>query len=389
MKTTSESGVTAAVGKEAGPYRFQVAKADLGPLFVDTLRLSCHPFSPLAERLSSYVPGSGRATGGLAELAGDASVCDAAGIVARPAIRMMNRTGGGALEVSWFAACHGAASGDDRIVVVTPSFEEALLFEIFDTPAAFSAHWAALVGSRVEEDAPNYIGAPLPLESWVYVLHAIDAFRRTAFTSQLDYVPMRQPFIRPAEFVTSMTQSLQSGDLRWLLPAFLALTPNLDVSGFNPRDEHLEALATYDFLLTGKHPDSGEPVLVFGDAGRAMGVEFYRTWMMSVGFELSVPVQAGLHVVHRGFLAPTAFANHLMLIDAAAGRQNVVTHEALTHRALRQSLDQMMRRAVAWHTAEATRPAATPAAGVTFCPGCGAGVRAGAKFCGACGKRVG
>jgi hypothetical protein len=177
--------------------------------------------------------------------------------------------------------------------------------------------------------------------------------------------------------------------VRWLLPAFLHLTPNLDVSRFDPQPEHLAALAERGFLVPAKDRDTQEDGFVFGEAGMAMGVEFHRTWMSAVGFETAVLTPRGERAVHRAFLAPTGIANHLFLLESDASGACVANHQAMTLTELALKLRDLLTDALTAEVAEAApakEPAPAAAAAGPVCPACRANVMAGARFCPSCGK---
>lgn len=372
-----------------GPFAFQVSRSDLGPLFVDTLRLEWNASSPLQTELAGYVPGSGRPSDDLAEVTRHPLLAKVAPILARPTFRMLHRTGGSAAPASHFAAYNNRNLDADAIVTVTPSFEGSLLIQLFDPLDDYCAWWSDLLAAKVEGEPVSLIPESLPLESFVYFLHAIDAYRRASYQSMLDYAPTDQLSITAAEFTGTMARSLRSRDLRWLLPAFLHLVPGLDLSGFDPREEHLAALSENDFLLAAKETGTGEPGVVFGEAGRATGIEFHRTWLLAVGFELAALSAEDAHPLSRGFLAPTGLANHLFLLESVGPGRVAVRHEALSADSLRARLQALLAEALAGPAVAGAPAAATQRPGPrSVCPSCQARVSADARFCPSCGQAV-
>lgn len=63
----------------------------------------------------------------------------------------------------------------------------------------------------------------------------------------------------------------------------------------------------------------GKPWLVFTDEGRALGVEFERTWMTGIGYGLHALVAGQSVQVGYGFVAPTALANHVVTVVEEQG----------------------------------------------------------------------
>lgn len=377
---------------------FQINYDDLGPLFSDKLSLECNSLSPVAEALKGYSKGSRRASAGAAEISAHPLFPMAASILANPDLRMLHRTGGGSVDVSFFAACRNRSVKNYAIVTVTPSFENSTLVQIFDGPDDYLVWWLDALATPVEDSIANYMPPPMALESLVYHLHAIDAYRRAAFQSMLSFAPTGEPSISVKQFVDTMGQALGSRDLRWLLPSFLYLTPGLDGYKFEPRQEHLEGLAEHDFLLTAKRAGSAEDIFLFGEAGCTMGVEFYRTWMSAAGFETAILTPEGQRVLSQGFLAPTALANHLFRLEADGSGRCLVNHQAMTLDELAGKAREMLFGALEAQPSGVTAPvAAVPAKGEPLtpaqvepsqrtCSACGNVNVSEARFCSGCGK---
>ncbi|MCE9634289.1 MAG: zinc ribbon domain-containing protein, partial [Planctomycetes bacterium] len=406
--------VNASTEKTLEIHAFQIAGDDLGPLFTDAFGLRCNALSPLRETLFAYVPGSRAPSAELRTTASDPLVRRACYTIAQPTLCLRQRTGGGQVPASDLSACHVHGQGG-AFVVIVPSFEGSYLVQTFASAADYLAWWLDTVATRVDEAGPNFLPPPLSLEGFVYALHSIDAFRRSAYASQLAYQPKREPTIGTDEFGTSIGQSLKSGDLRWLLPSFVVLTPGLDLRGFDAGGEHVDLLERLGFFTSGRE-EGGRSVLVFGEAGRTMGVEFFRTWGMAVGFEHAALTCTGERVLHRGFLAPTAFGNHLAMIDRGADGRVAVNHQNLSLTELSDRMAILLGEAISIPDADPTggvAPAAAPAAPAPtrvastvpaaaavptsspagaapgspgrFCVGCGAALTPTARFCAECG----
>ena len=138
------------------PFTFQVGKNDLGPLFHDSLKLKCSNFSPLAGPLSSYKAGSNTLSSEVTGVLQDPQVSKAASILADPVLRMINRTGGGAMAVSHFTACCNPGIDEQAFAVVTPSFEGSYLIQLFDNPWHYLGWWLVLNASEVNEPIRFY-----------------------------------------------------------------------------------------------------------------------------------------------------------------------------------------------------------------------------------------
>ncbi|MDO8691339.1 MAG: hypothetical protein Q7R39_15240, partial [Dehalococcoidia bacterium] len=346
-----------------GPLIVQISHDDLGPLLVDVLHLECNSLSPLADIVKAYGPGTRPANTGASEISRHPLFPSAASILAQPDLRILHRTGGGATDVSWVSAFMRRSEDRETMVTLMPSTERSVLIQLFESPDRYLVWWLDTMATRVEKASPNYMPPPIRLESLVYLLHAVDAYRRACFESMLRYAPTAEPSVTPSAFAETMNASIGSRDLRWLLPSFLYLTPGLNDYSFSPGAEHLARLAEHDFLLTAQKTDTEEDIFIFGEAGRTMGVEFYRTWMFGIGFESTVLVSGQERTLNRGFLAPTALANHLFQLESDGAGGCTVNHQALTLDELATEMRGILRKTLdspAVDTAPA--PAATTAA---------------------------
>ncbi|MDO8688677.1 MAG: zinc ribbon domain-containing protein [Dehalococcoidia bacterium] len=387
----------------AGQLIVQISHDDLGPLLVDGLHLECNSLSPLADIVRAYRPGARPASPSTSEISRHPLFSSAAAILTQPDLRILHRTGGGAVDVSYVSAFGKRSENRETVVTVTPSTERSILVRLFESPDRYLVWWLDTMASRVETSTPNYMPPPIRLESLVYLLHAVDAYRRASFESMLSYTPTAEPSITTSAFAETMNASIGSRDLRWLLPSFLYLTPGLSDYSFSPGAEHLARLAEHDFLLTAKKADTEEDIFIFGEAGRTMGVEFYRTWMSAVGFESTVLVSSQERTLNRGFLAPTALANHLFLLESDGAGGCAVNHQALTLDELATKMKQILLKALSSPMADAGPSAARPVASQTasvppaagpgtpaqrFCGQCGSPNKIGDKFCASCGAAL-
>jgi hypothetical protein len=257
----------------------------------------------------------------------------------------------------------------------------------------------------------------------MFALHTIDSFRRVSYQNMLAHVFTDRAYVKVQEFLHSMTDSLKSLDIRWLLPAFLAVTPGVEQYQTEIDPQNIAVLLKQDFFAEGKLA-SGESVLVFGEAGQIMGVEFFRSWFTSCGIEISVAEAEGFKAAERLFIAPTVLGNHFVRLEDAGNGRALVNHQLYTTEQLAFKLDELFARAF---TLEVTpvnagkdavpvagaKPAAAPASASAkesvpppppasvrpsvssppipdkkFCSNCGSKLSAKAAFCRDCGKKV-
>jgi hypothetical protein len=260
--------------------------------------------------------------------ADDPDVAGTLAILARPTVIMDNRIGGGAQPLNFFTACHASDIEEDAVATIMPSADGTFLFALHESSRAYLAWWLSNNAARASDPVANDMPSPLELEAAIYILHSIDLYRRRAYDGLLAHETTDRPAITPETFVSSLLHALERRDLRWLAPAFTALTPGLNFDVFSKSEAAIERLARLDVLRAGKGSREN-PVLAFGETGRRLGVEFYYSWFKCAGFETLVYTGSEWTTVSRGFLAPTGITNHLFLLRDNDG-VCCVQHQPLT-----------------------------------------------------------
>jgi hypothetical protein len=384
---------------------FTVRPSDLGAILVDQLHLQATSFSPFAEVLADYTPGSGTVSDGARQLANDAAFTAVAGVLARPDLRLELLVGGGMAPLGSIRVYASKAAGN-MMVAIAPGDDEWDI-RLFDTPRSYAEWFARQTGTNTEEGEPNHLAPPCTLSTLVAAFHTIDAFRRTAYQDMLGYKRTVDPMITPEEFRSSAQAAIRSQDIRWLLPSLLVLNPTLVESIGTMGSDGLEQAVKRGFLIGAKRAGGTDMVLLFGEAGTHMGSEFLRSWVSSCGYSLDVVGPDGPRTLQRGYIASTALANHWFRFDTSDGvlqvnhqplsleqcaqkmgdlllSGTVVERQAGAAGAFVKSKKTILSRAV---SKEKTISAdAAPAKTPKFCPGCGAPVKPGAKFCASCGR---
>ena len=394
MQDAGPSDGNPEIGGEAtvSPFSFQLSRPDLLALLAH-LKIPHDEASPLAPLLTESPK---KTDTDLKALSVDTRVGTTLSILSRPSVQMENRVGGGVQTIDFFTAALAPEIDAGAVAAMMPSIRGAFLFLLLPSLAAYLDWWLARHASGASETVPNHLPPPLDMESAVCALHAIDLFRRRAYEGLLAHETTERPAIEPPAFTESLLSAIEHRDMRWLTPAFVGLTPGLHMNGFGKGLEPLEELARRDILLLDKD-DDGRVVLLFGEAGRRMGVEFYHSWFKATGFAISVRTHAGWHDVQRGFLAPTGLANHLFLLGDDDGR-NVVNHQALTHQLLGRKVARMLVDAIASRVSVASTEPSVPnprASGAVAdsatspsCPSCGQPLHPGSRFCSSCGAQI-
>ena len=398
------------------PIAFIIKQADAAALFRE-MGLTCNEGSDFYRVKAGPVPGTDlRAVYG--ELLADEDFLRACRIIAQPDLYVTARTAGvGGLSET---RLHRKKAEGDWAVLTETAEEGGILISAFPDYGVYLDAWAEDFAGVNDAPAANYIPPTVSLEAFLFVLHAVDSFRRVSYQNMLDHVFTGKAHITVPEFTGSMADSLKSMDIRWLLPSFMAVTPGVERYHTDLNPKHLEVLLTHDFFEQGRLA-SGEDALVFGEAGQVMGVEFFRSWLLSCGFELNVLGPAGFQTLERLFIAPTVLTNHFVRLQDAQGGKAAVNHQAYTAEQLLIKLDDLFGKAFSMDVptvpadlkpaqgmpppaqaaaissapkgagkfadaGQAKAAAAPPAP--KFCRSCGTKLSAGAAFCANCGAKL-
>lgn len=364
-------------------HLFQVAAADVACLWVDLLHLSPNQISPIKSNLEELPRGSAQVTPELQKLAGDERVSHAAAIIAQPDLRLHCWIGGATTSITFMTLCRNRKLDADGVVVVAPSYGDSLMFHYFPQVADCASWSAELLGSKVQDEPPALFPPSLPLVAAAYAFHAVDCFRRVAYQSMLDYKVLETPYLFVPEFSETFNRSLQSDDIRWLLPAFMQMTSGVKQEAFEPQAAHLAQVVESGLLRMVGVGEAGQPAYAFGDAGRYLGIEFLRTWWTAAGIRLDLLSADTVTTPLRAFLAPTAVANHWFTLQP--GPEGVqVQAQPYTLASLTQRLAELLQTPL---SEPAPLPEPAPPA-TRFCSFCGKPLRSGARFCGNCGQPV-
>jgi len=363
------------------PFVFQVNKNDIGVLFVDLLKLEWSRECAFAELLSNYKAGSGKITEDLKEIAENETCVLSLKILANPLHRTVYNTGGSMVPISFMNVYSNTSVDQFGLVSIMPSFENSIMIHSFDTAESYGEWFAETVSMSNENEVQSNIPEKFSLESLVFILHAIDSFKRVSYKSMLDYKPTDVSMVASKEYGETLKISVDSKDARWLLPAFSILTPNLNKYKMNLGPDYMKILTDRKIFIPVKKQDNGEEFFQFGEIGQRLGVEFYSSWMMAVGFETVVFNPDGTErVLDNGFLAPTAFANNLFEIEKDAQGNGAINYSCLTYEGLISKVTELIQKAIS--------SSANIKVGSTDCASCGSSLDNNAKFCVKCGNKA-
>ncbi len=332
----------------------------------------------------------------------DPSVAKALTILESPQIRLSGPLGGGMLEPSHLSLC----CSSEGAVLLSPSYAGSFFVQLFDDRAE-ALRWMVEMLTADCSDGLPFLPERLPLESLVYAFHGLDCFRRVVYEGMLGGQPDTATRISLERFQSTLAEAGRSADVRWLMPAFLRLTPGLSDYPLDPQAHHLQLLVDRDMLWPATSPAG--PVVAFAPSGRLAGIDFLRTWTAACGLELAVADGEAVQVLEKAFVATTATGNHFFRLQGEVGMPCEVDYRALGRAELhelllpwldRQAEPSVLIGASAPHSV-CSQCNASVADGNKFCANCGAPqkpailrcscgaeILPGGKFCGHCGRKT-
>ncbi len=383
-------------------YLIVLHRKDIGPILVDLLSLNINKLSPFTEVLKNYAQGAVPLSTDGEELSKDKVFASIASALAAPDFMIRNRLGGSMIPFDEVRICGGRLLGE-ALVMVTIGEDDSYNLMVFKDYKSFITWWVDSFAGKNKESIANFIPPTVSLESFLFILHAVDWFKRESYKNALDYAAGQQIHINPQEFSQGMEKSLKSKDMRWLLPSFVMLVPGLEKYNLNIVPENAQILNHMQFFNNTKHPQSQEKVYVFGEAGHSMGVEFMRSWLMSAGFEFSTIRSGSISTTNQLFIAPTALANHFVQLEPSNNNNCMINHQAYTFEQLQGKMEtlfkafiesafqQVLSRKLEQEAQQSTEASSivtkeipvTAASG--HCSNCGAQLGRNTKFCIECG----
>jgi hypothetical protein len=232
---------------DKGAYVIQLLKKDIGALFSGLLKLKAGTDSPFETEINSFTISSTEISQELKTLAGDKMLQVAAKIIAEPAYTVENRLGGGSIGYDVTAVC-GNAGISKNVVAINSIGNDTYAIQVYDNSASYVKWWVDSFAGKNDTTIPNLVPPNVKLEEFLLVLHAVDFFKRCSYEDQLEFKADINP-LRPVKtFLDTMSASIKSKDIRWLLPAFLAITPNLDDIKLNIEENDIVILTNKTFL---------------------------------------------------------------------------------------------------------------------------------------------
>ncbi len=310
------------------------------------------------------------------------------------------RTGGGSSPMAEETVCFAI---DRKPIGLIIDGMEVLVVQ-YEDAGAVADGFLGLHASRTQAVSPNLIPPLTDTGEFLCLLNAVDMYRRSYYASMLSCLPQTEPGVAAEVFMKDMSRVLETRDVRWLLGAFIALMPNLPIDRTNSDPVSVLLDAGLCRLMKDK---AGKPWLQFTDAGKALGVEFERTWLTCAGYSLTGIAGGREFTVGSGFIAPTAVTNHVMTLAMENGNPRI-NHQAFYTDQIKSLWVDLFDAGWKWVKAGgppsevkpmempnppamqyAPQPAAHPAPSSRFCAFCGKPLAVNSRFCDSCGKPVG
>lgn len=365
------------------PSVFTINKNDIGFL-LHRLQLQAIAESPL----HAFADGNATATGTSAEeLLQNNLFVAAMQVLATPQCLIRVYAGGGTQPHGDLFICIQTDNKTVSATAVTPTQDNNWAVIPFSETKQCINWLLDFVAVENETAAPAVLPETFTPEFLLYVLGAIDQYKRCGYEALLQYRQEESPVFSLNAFADNMQKAMKSADLRWLLPSFVVLTPGFSELNLTANSTVYEQLIDADIMLP-VESTAAEPLFTFGETGKELGEEFSKNWMQSAGIEVNNFSGAGVAVQHRAFLAATLLTNHLFEIENTETGSSI-KYASMSPLSLTALLEEWITKTVAEPAtvkAEETTTQQAAASVKKFCPQCGEPVRESTKFCAKCGK---
>lgn len=365
---------------------FEVELRDVGSLLLDVLGIEPNRGSTFYEAGLADIEPIEDLREKYRELLEDEDFIKAIRIASEPDVYAINRIGGGCMDLNE-VRLHGKASEGKCLAATARAADGTYQIQLYKDYKEYLDWWTGSFAGKSEEAVDGYIPRRLSMEQLLFVLHAIDSFRIVSYKNLLNHIYVEKAYISYSEFAETMADSVRSRDIRWLLPTFMAVLPGFEKYSLKMVPEDAAFLVEQGIMENAKLSKDDEPVMVFGESGHRLGVEFFRFWMLSSGFEIRKLEAEGFETKERFFIAPTAVANHFMDIKGKA----TVECSSYTREQLVSKLEKLfgdsfkVEDAIRAHDTLKMPRSETE---MIYCRACGKQISSSSKFCKYCGAKT-
>lgn len=238
--------------------------------------------------------------------------------------RLTIRFGGGTKRPSEQVLCFG-----DLIVGI--QFDKDVTIFVYEDPLEIIDLIIRNYANKSEYATKNILPPSCSLDEFICVLNSIDMYRKLYYQSMLSYKGNRAMGFTSDDYISQLNQSIKERDIRWLTPCFMTIVPNMKLADMT--DQSMNILLDHKLCQLMKNEETGQVGLYFTEEGKALGLEFERTWVDTLGFEF---VKKG-QVTSRCFLAITALSNHFVEI------KETVNHQSFQYEQLHLKLENLIK----------------------------------------------
>jgi len=303
----------------------QIVTMQKGDLLILANRSTFHPLSPLNKlpKSSDAITNEGTALGS------NAAVMSSIVILSQPAWIVTVRMGGSDYPVQELILC-GNTKGSP-VIGLRPSQGDYVDMIHWESGNDFAKWLCNDYACKNEVIVPNFIPPSCSIEAFLMLLHSIDAYKRAYMLSLLNHRPSDSLELTSSEFNESCHSGIKNHDVRWLAPAFISLVPGFGEYRLQGDQQSIQTAFDRNFLVSVQAAPDTTQMVGFGEAGRSMGLEFARTWLMGIGLETRVATPNGSQAVSRCFIAPTGLTNHF--VDLTLNKEGAVSanHQPLAY----------------------------------------------------------
>ncbi|WKY47560.1 zinc ribbon domain-containing protein [Eubacteriaceae bacterium ES3] len=288
----------------------------------------------------------------------------------------------------------GGASMEEIFYVFLSQKNQMVLANFTDSEGQIKlilfAGWEAFLNWWIDiyctEDNNNYReifhGQEDP-ETIICAFYCLDLYRRAVLESLLSHQRVEEIELTSRDFILGLKNEILSNDVRWLMPAFIALTPGMKSHKLVLSAKHLEQIESLGFVK--KKNEDGQEVLLLDDLSKSLGTELMTAWIGVAGIEAVGLINGKKSVLDRKSVIPTAFTNHLLSLENEAGNLKLL-HQALSSEYLRKMFEQW--RMYLGKIVGGGQSQTEEKAVAHFCGKCGNPLKEAANFCPKCGTPV-
>lgn len=276
----------------------------------------------------------------MSEMSKDSDFKLAVKIISSPSARLKFCKGGAGFPIENFSAYIGKINSVlGAVVLMEGNMALTLLF--FKNIRQFAQFFVAQNASLVTNEPVNLIPDEVTLGTVISIFNYMDCIKRAYLNNLLEMSEAPIKGILELDYVSILRRALKSGDIRWLTPSFIRLTPELLKYQIEFKEDQFEILEKMKFLSKiEKIDDKGTRILIPGTNGKFMGLEFTHFWKWSIGFDINILEKGKKEISKCGlyYMAPTEEGNHLFEIIPQQEQDLKIYHSVYSYTGLQDKI---------------------------------------------------